>query len=336
MLRAVLLAVPLVVLAVVWGIPSASAQDDSTTTSSTATTATTPTTAVTTSTTEPATTTTSRPRTTTTRRSTPSSTASTTTTTTVATTTNTGGQDATSTTTLQRFLIPDDSVAPRTEPAESSGSGGLSTDTKLTLVVVGLLVVASAIGALTWLYWRHTRPAPYLDALDVLSEVKDHGAAAATALATTRPMVSDAPTAVTPAVDAGAAAASTPAVPVPGAPTSAVRIIGPVDPDRAGTGGENGASGGPAPGDPAPASPVPPGSTSAEAATGEPVPPATDSSAAQPAKVQDPPQLVTLEDLFGPQEDERPLVSGLGDPTDLWSDGPASDPGLSPGRSGDR
>ncbi len=335
MLRAGLLAVPLVVLAVVWGLPSASAQDDSTTTSSTATTATTPTTAVTTSTTEPATTTTSRPRTTTTRRSTPSSTASTTTTTTVVTTTTTGGQDATSTTTLQRFLIPDDTVAPRAEPAESSGSGGLSTDTKLTLVVVGLLLVASVIGTLTWLYWRHTRPAPYLDALDVLSEVKDHGAAAATALATTRPTVSDAPTAVTPVVDAGPAVGNPPVEPVPGAPTSAVRILGPVDPDRAGTSGESGGSGDPAPGDPAPASSMPAGSTPADEPTGEPVPPATD-PAVQPAEVQDPPQLVTLEDLFGPQEDERPLVSGLGDPTDLWSDGPASDPGLSPGRSGDR
>ena len=39
-----------------------------------------------------------------------------------------------------------------------SSGGGLSTGLKLTLVIVGLLVVAAGFVVITVVYWRQTRP----------------------------------------------------------------------------------------------------------------------------------------------------------------------------------
>lgn len=59
-------------------------------------------------------------------------------------------------------------------PDDSSG-GGMSTGFKLTAIVIGLTVVGASIAALTVAYWRHTRPLPYLDALDVLGDSSPSG-----------------------------------------------------------------------------------------------------------------------------------------------------------------
>lgn len=339
MLQAALLGAVAVVLLVV-GLSSAFAQDDSTTTSSSTTAPTTTqppsTTSSTPTTRAPTTTATSRRSTTTTARSTSTSQATTT------TTTGTTSTDAVaSTTTLQRFLVPDDTLPSRTTPTGSSGSRGLSTDTKLALVVAGLLVVAAIIGVLTWLYWRHTRPAPYLDALDVLSEVKDQGAAASLAAATgtTTPV---------PIVSArvGAEPGGVSALAGQPAVTSAVRILGPVEPAGGRAAGEADAAGSsptsselsaPAAGGSAehPEGAVTEGTEGTEGgerAGGG----AVDESAPEIAvDVREAPTLVTLEDLFGPQQDTSTPVE-LGDVTDLWSDRSRPDPEVPPGVSGDR
>jgi hypothetical protein len=59
-----------------------------------------------------------------------------------------------------------------TLPARDAGvGGGLSSDTKVAMVVVGLLAIAVATGALTYLYWKHTRPTRYHEAFDALDAI---------------------------------------------------------------------------------------------------------------------------------------------------------------------
>jgi hypothetical protein len=77
---------------------------------------------------------------------------------------------STTASTAPQFIIPDDTIPPR-EELESSSDSGLSTNVELGLVVGGLMAVGALIGLLTVLYARHTRPEPYLAALDALSEV---------------------------------------------------------------------------------------------------------------------------------------------------------------------
>ncbi len=135
----------------------ASAQPDPSTSSTSSSTATTeaPTTSTTsrpstTSTTVPRTTTTTAPRTTTT---TAPSTTTTTEPTTSSTFATTSSAPTTTQTTQPQIIVPTTAV-----PAAGGGGGGLSTDAKLALVVGGLVAVGAAIGVLTVLYWRHTRP----------------------------------------------------------------------------------------------------------------------------------------------------------------------------------
>jgi hypothetical protein len=65
--------------------------------------------------------------------------------------------------------------------AASSGGAALSTDTKVALVTGGLVAVAVALGVLTYLYWRHTRPRRYLPALGALDAITQVGSAPVTA-----------------------------------------------------------------------------------------------------------------------------------------------------------
>ncbi len=246
---------------------------------------------------------------------------------------------STTASTAPQFIIPDDTIPPR-EEVESSSDSGLSTDVELGLVVGGLMAVGALIGFLTVLYWRHTRPQPYLAALDVLSDVS---AAAATDAPTGRmqgigplPMTAAAPAApATPAVPAaqvapigdptaGAAAATgaifadEPASADADAPSA--RIVGPL----ALFGDDS-----PAPADIAPAdalagddaidrTPAAEG-TSADASDGDDAPAAPDAGdagdeAPEPIRAPDAlggddqpvqhPPLVTIEDLFGPSPEE--------------------------------
>lgn len=92
------------------------------------------------------------------------------TTTTESTTTTEGPSTTTtreSTTTAPAVLAPDTTTTVA-ERERSNPSGGMSTPTKLGLIVGGLVGVGALISALTVAYWRHTRPVHYLDALDVL------------------------------------------------------------------------------------------------------------------------------------------------------------------------
>lgn len=107
--------------------------------------------------------TTSAPRSTTSPpRSTPSTTAPTTTESTVSTTTPSTAPPAPE-------IVSDDTLPSRRAGSESSG---LSTDTKLALVVGALSVIGIVIAVLTYFYWRHTRPQQYMSALDALADVE--------------------------------------------------------------------------------------------------------------------------------------------------------------------
>jgi len=117
-------------------------------------------------------TTTTQPVTTTTAARTTTTTAVRTTTTTISRSTTsepTTTLEPTTTTTAAPEIVTDDTLPRRESAAEG---GGLSTDTKLALVVGGLIAVGIAIGALTYLYWRHTRPQKYMTALDALADVE--------------------------------------------------------------------------------------------------------------------------------------------------------------------
>jgi hypothetical protein len=67
-------------------------------------------------------------------------------------------------------IVSDDTLPSRT--TGGTDDGGLSTDAKLAFVVGGLVAVGVLIGLLTFLYWRHTRPQRYMDALDALADVE--------------------------------------------------------------------------------------------------------------------------------------------------------------------
>ncbi len=125
----------------------------------------------TTATTEPTTTSTAAP--TTTRPTTSSTRRTTTTTAPRASSTSTSSTTIppTSTTVVEQapVIVTDDTLPPRSSGTESSG---LSTDTKLALVVGGLAAIGVLIGVLTFFYWRHTRPQRYMTALDALAEVE--------------------------------------------------------------------------------------------------------------------------------------------------------------------
>lgn len=108
--------------------------------------------------TEAATSTTARPATTTTARQTATTVRQTTTTAPATTTT------LAPVTTVSNLLVPGDG----TEGAESTtttdatvttvSDGGLSDGTLITLVIVGLLLIAVVVALLTWRYWVATRP----------------------------------------------------------------------------------------------------------------------------------------------------------------------------------
>jgi hypothetical protein len=174
--------------------PPSSPTTEATTTTSEATT----TTQASTTTSRPVTTTT-QPRTTTTASRSTSS---------VATTT-TSTQPPTTTTTEAPEIVTDDTLAPR---SASSDDSGLSTDSKLALIVGALAAVGIAIGVLTYFYWRHTRPQRYMHALDALADVEQRVPRG----------VDDVPTAEQPAISAGAAAG---AAAGPAAATAAIRIL---------------------------------------------------------------------------------------------------------------
>jgi hypothetical protein len=77
--------------------------------------------------------------------------------------------EPTTTSTAAPEIVTDDTLPRR---ASASDEGGLSTDSKLALVVGGLVAVGLAIGVLTFFYWRHTRPQRYMTALDALADVE--------------------------------------------------------------------------------------------------------------------------------------------------------------------
>jgi len=54
-----------------------------------------------------------------------------------------------------------------------SGRGGLSSGQKLQLIIAGLLAVGVAVGLLTVLYWRRTRPTSTTIGLEALTELED-------------------------------------------------------------------------------------------------------------------------------------------------------------------
>lgn len=114
-----------------------------------------------------------------TSRSTPTTSRATSTTRRASTTTTeaeqtTTTEESTTTTAPPASLVlpPTETVPPRVNVASTSG---LSTDAKLGIVVGGLLAVGVAISVLTYLYWRHTRPNRYLDALGALDSVTEIG-----------------------------------------------------------------------------------------------------------------------------------------------------------------
>jgi hypothetical protein len=190
----------------------------------------------------------------------------------------------------------------------SGDGGGWSTDMRLGIVVGGLVGVAALVGAITFFYWRRTRPQPYLTALDALAEIDRggldgprpaNGVAGANGLLHTPPRG----TTTADVLSGGAAGASTgivgpaPLTPRPPlGPPASVRVIG-AD-GATGTGQPNpaGPAAAPAPG-PLRLPPVGAEPTSAPAA------PATPKlKLPEPGEVRpliDPPTapLVTLEDL---------------------------------------
>jgi hypothetical protein len=112
-------------------------------------------------------------------------------------------------TTVAPEIVTDDTLPSRRSGSEDSG---LSTDTKLALVVGGLSAVGVIIGVLTYFYWRHTRPRQYMTALDALADVEQK----------VPRDPDDVPTAQHAVVASGAAAAGGGS-----APTTAVRILEP-------------------------------------------------------------------------------------------------------------
>jgi len=195
-----------------------------TTTTTTAAPATTTTTvaATTTSTAQKSTTTTKRP-TTTTR---PSKT-----TTTTAPATTTTKAPASTTSTAPAALVPGSTS---TTVAKSTGSGGLSAETQLRLVVGGLIAVGGLVGFLTVLYWRRTKPPQITGALDALADL-DSSALPGAVLAGTATGAPGGPSGV-PAGGAGAPVGAAGAVAAGAVITgSGVRILGPVGEPKATT-----------------------------------------------------------------------------------------------------
>lgn len=154
-------------------------------------------------------------------------------------------------------IISDDTLPRRTN---GSDDGGLSTDTKLAFVVGGLAAVGVLIGLLTFLYWRHTRPQRYMDALDALADVEQKVPRSA----------DDVPTAEHAAIPAGVAAGAAGA-------TTAVRILEPDKPASTNATATND--------DTSDASPKPDGQ------------PASDASSNEPVSLDEPTTITTIEDL---------------------------------------
>jgi len=133
--------------------------------------------------------TTTRPRTTTTRP--PATTAAPTTATTTPTT-----APATTTTAAPAVVVPGNTTTvPPTEGDGDSGGSGPSSGRQLALVVGGLVAVAGGLATLTFLYWRHTRPAAYNTALDAATDL---GGPVPVVEAGVGPVVAGEPTVVTP------------------------------------------------------------------------------------------------------------------------------------------
>lgn len=215
-------------------------------------------------------------------------------------------------------------VAPSTAPESdttSSSSSGLSTDTKLAMVVGGLVAVGVIIGVLTFFYWRHTRPSRYRVALDALADIDDGSTTDAGGVGNER---SDADDPVTGEIPAFVAA-----------PARSVRIIEPAEPEPVESEPAK-----PDPTRPDPARPDPGASEPFEFQTLEPPEPGVDGPTpdgppterfdlASPARAASPvddvaciretlfgsglpevrsSSLVTLEDLFGPNDDTKGTV----------------------------
>jgi len=105
-----------------------------------------------------------------------------------------------------------------------SGRGGLSSGQKLQLIIAGLLAVGVAVGLLTVLYWRRTRPTSTTIGLEALTELED------TANADVPVVV--APVVVAPVVVAPVVVAPVPAPVVPTA--SGPVVVAPVEIEPAG------------------------------------------------------------------------------------------------------
>ena len=171
-----------------------------------------------TTTTSKSTTTTKKPTTTTTKPKSTTTTTKKSTTTTEAPSSTTATTPAPSTTAPQQ-LNPSSSVT-TTAPA-SSGSTGLTAQTKLWLVVGGLIAVGVAIATLTVLYWRRTRPPNINSALDALADIDAHAppvaggaAAAATAAVATNGPITGVMDAVPTAPADATAASSAASIPI--------------------------------------------------------------------------------------------------------------------------
>jgi hypothetical protein len=204
-----------------------------------------PTTGLPTTTLPPVTTTSQKPTTTT---ITPKTTTTTTTTKPKTTTTtaaaSTSSTDTTTapvtTSSAPAVLVPPASSSTTTPGSSGGGGGGLSADTKLRMVVGALVLVGGGIAALTYLYWRRTRPPAINAALGALGDLDPLTASIATAAVGAPSAPQLAPTAMigSPPLPASwldlaatAPASTSPTTSTPATPTGSgtgVRILGPV------------------------------------------------------------------------------------------------------------